>query len=198
MDDLDDLDDLERWAADARAQDAAAARVRERWLRTQGEEEASLAGVLLAMAERHEAVVLTTVDGRRHRGLMAGVGVDFCAVTAPGGTTTLLALHALADARSVPPAGRRRASTAGDGHERASLGVLLADVLAQAAGQRPRVSVRAGATSVTGDLRSVGHDVLAVRADGATAGAPVSRSGPAGTVYVRLPSVSEISFLASG
>ena len=63
----------------------------------------------------------------------------------------------------------------------------LVDVLAQAAGQRPRVSVQAGATAVVGDLQAVGRDVLTVRADGG-----------AGAVYVALASVSEVSFLASG
>src|SRR3954449_10120436 len=48
--------DLERWAADARAREAADARVRERWLRAQAAEEASLAGVLLALAERRGTV----------------------------------------------------------------------------------------------------------------------------------------------
>jgi len=100
--------------------------------------------------------------------------------------------------RAVAAAGgRRRGPAAGsgsgsggevdDGRGRASLGVRLADVLAQAAGQRPRVSVQAGAASVTGDLRAVGTDVLTVRTDGA-----------AGLVYVRLLSLSEVSFLASG
>ncbi len=183
---MDGLEDLERWAADARARDAADARVRERWLRAQAEEDASLAGALLACAEREETVVLTNVDGRRHRGLIAGVGVDFCAVVAPGGASTLVALDALAEVRPADPTGRRRSPT-GDGRDRASLGVRLADVLAQAAGQRPRISVQAGMASVVGDLRTVGSDVLTVRTDGA-----------GGLVYVRLSSVSAVSFLASG
>jgi hypothetical protein len=184
---MDGIEDLERWAADARARDAADARVRERWLRAQAEEEASLGGALLACAEREEAVVLTGVDGRRHRGVVAGVGLDFCAVVSPSGTTTLVCLETLAELRPVDPAGRRRAPAAGDGHGRASLGVRLADVLAQAAGQRPRIAVQAGAASVVGDLRAVGTDLLTVRTD-----------GTAGVAYVRLASVSDVSFLASG
>lgn len=198
---MDGIEDLERWAADARARHAADSRVRERWLRAQAEEDASLDDVLLSLAEHEVAVVLTTVDGRRHYGQVGGVGVDFCALRAAGGATTLVALEVLAEVRAVDPAGGRRrgpaASSAsgsgGAGGEgegeggRASLGVGLADVLAQAAGQRPRVSVQAGAASVSGDLRAVGSDVLTVRTDGA-----------AGAVYVRLASVSEVSFLASG
>ena len=185
--DPDGLAELERWAADARARDAADARVRERWLRAQAEEDASLDGVLVALAEREAAVVLTTVEGRRHRGLVAGVGVDFCALRAPGGATTLVALYALSDVRTVDAHGRRRPAATGAGRAPASLGVRLVDVLAQAAGQRPQVSVHAGAAAVVGDLWAVGSDVLTLRTDGV-----------AGVAYVRLASVSEISFLASG
>jgi hypothetical protein len=70
---------------------------------------------------------------------------------------------------------------------RTELGVRLVDVLAQAAATRPRVTVVAGSTSLAGDLWAVGTDVLTVRTDGAP-----------GVAYVRSPSVSEISFLASG
>jgi hypothetical protein len=180
----DGAGDLERWAADARAREAADARVRERWLRAQAEEESSLAGVLLALAERRETVVVTTVAGRRHRGVVAGVGVDFAALQAPAGTTTLLALAALGDVRVVDR-GRRSSTTTGDGA--VELGVRLGEVLAQAAGQRPRISVQAGVAVVVGDLRGVGGDVITVRAD-----------GEAGAVYVPLASISEVSFLASG
>ena len=179
----DGAGDLERWAADARAREAADARVRERWLRAQAEEESSLAGVLLALAERRDTVVVTTVAGRRHRGVVAGVGVDFAALQAPAGTTTLVALAALGDVRVAE--GGRRSATTGEGT--VELGVRLGEVLAQAAGQRPRISVQAGAAAVVGDLRAVGGDVLTVRAD-----------GEAGAVYVPLASISEVSFLASG
>ena len=181
MDGLDGVEGLERWAADARAREAADARVRERWLRAQAEEEATLAGVLLALAERRAAVMLSTVPGRRHRGVVSGVGVDFAVLRGEGGTSTLVALGAIADVRVVD--GGRGAHTTG---AEAALGVRLADVLAQAAGQRPRVAVQAGATAIVGDLRAVGSDVLTVRSDAA------------GVVYVGLASVSEISFLASG
>jgi hypothetical protein len=183
-----ELGDLERWAADARAREAAGARVRERWLRAQAEEEASLAGVLLSLAERRETVVLTTAAGRRHRGVVSGVGLDFAVLRAPAGATTLVALAALADVRMVDERpGPKSAAATGDDAARGALGVRLADVLAQAAGQRPRVAVQAGAASVVGDLRAVGSDMLTVRAD-----------GTGGVVYVALASLSEISFLASG
>jgi hypothetical protein len=181
---MDGAGDLERWAADARAREAADARVRERWLRAQAEEGSSLAGVLLALAERRATVVVTTVGGRRHRGVVAGVGLDFVALQAPAGTTTLVAFAAVGDVR-VADAGRRVAPTTGEAPR--PLGARLGDVLAQAAGQRPRISVQAGVAAVVGDLRAVGDDLLTLRADGA-----------AGAVYVALASVSEVSFLASG
>jgi hypothetical protein len=180
----DGVGDLERWAADARAREAAEARVRERWLRAQAAEEASLAGVLVALAERRETVVLTTAPGRRHRGIVTGVGVDFVAIESPAGMATLVALGVVADVRVAEEA--RTVATTGDA-DGGALGVRLADVLAQAAGQRPRVSVHAGTASVVGELRSMGADVLTVRAD-----------GDAGAVYVGLASLSEVSFLASG
>jgi len=190
---MDGAGDLEQWAADARAREAADARVRERWLRAQAAEEASLAGVLLALAERRETVTLTTVHGRRHRGVVTGVGVDFVAVEVPAGTPTLVALAALADVRVVEqgaaPGTRStaQAATTGDGPGQAAMGVRMGDVLAQAAGQRPRVAVHAGAASVVGELRAMGSDVLTLRTD-----------GDARAVYIGLASVSEVSFLASG
>ena len=143
-----------------------------------------MAGVLLALAERRETVLVTTVAGRRHRGVVAGVGVDFAALQASAGGTTLVAFAALGDVRVVEGGGRSTPTTGGGSVE---LGVRLGEVLAQAAGQRPRISAQAGAAAVVGDLRAVGGDVLTVRADGG-----------GGAVYVPLASISEVSFLASG
>lgn len=187
---MDGAGDLEQWAADARAREAADARVRERWLRTQAAEQASLAGVLLALAERRETVVVATAAGRRHRGVVTGVGEDFLAIEAPSGTITLVALSGLGDLRVAERTARpgsRPAATTGDRPGAGALGARLGDVLAQAAGDRPRILVQTGAASVVGDLRAVGLDVLTLQTD-----------GDAGPVYVPLPSVSEVSFLASG
>jgi hypothetical protein len=183
----DGAGDLERWAADARAREAADARVRERWLRAQAAEDASLAGVFLTLAERRETVVVTTMWGRRTTGVVTGVGVDFVALESPAGTATLLTLATIAAVRVAEDATRSAArATTGD-LDVGPVGVRLADVLAQAAGQRPRVAVHAAAASFVGELRSMGTDVLTVRAD-----------GDAGAVYVALASLSEVSFLASG
>ena len=120
---------------------------------------------------------------------MTGVGVDFVAIEAGGGATTLLALSGVGDVRVADsgPSLRARSTTTGEGTGRGELGVRLGEVLAQAVAQRPRILVHTGATSVVGDLRAVGRDVLTVQTDGG-----------AGAVYVGLASLSEISFLASG
>jgi hypothetical protein len=176
-----ELADVERWAAEARARDAADARVRERWLRRSAEEEAELAGILLDLAERGVTAVVTTSSGRRHPGRVAAVGADFVAVRTDANRTTLVALAALASVRVHGAGGGR----SGEGR---SVTVSMADVLAHAAGRRPRVHVHCDAATVAGELRSVGADVVTLRTDGA----------PSGQAYVSLASVSEISLLDSG
>jgi hypothetical protein len=188
-----DLDDLERWAAGARAQEAADARVRERWLRQAAEEEASFAGLLADLAEAGRSVVLTTAAGRRHQGPVVAVGSDFVAL-AGDGRLTLVATEAIAELRRSPgaPAGARARAAVASGSARGEhenrLGVGLAEVLAQAVAVRPRVAVVSGTVTVVGQLRAVGVDVLSVRTD----------AEPAGLSYSRLSSVSEISLFDSG
>ena len=183
------FEDVERWAAHARALDAVDARVRERWLRRQDEEGATFAAVLLAMAERGEAVVVTTTTAERHVGPVEAVGADFVALRTSGGRTTVVALESVAAVHGAAGdrKGLRPGPAAGDGGARA-VTVTLAEVLAHAVGHRPRVRLRSGGAVVVGELRSVGTDVVTVVADG-DAGA---------VVYLKLPSVSEASFLDSG
>src|SRR3546814_9710109 len=71
---------LDRWVAEARVDQAAQGRARERWLRTIAEEEATFAGVLADLAERASGVALSTTAGRRHRGSIGGLGADFVAL----------------------------------------------------------------------------------------------------------------------
>jgi hypothetical protein len=180
------LDDIERWVADARADEAAGERVRERWLRQQAEEDASFAGVLLDLAERGLTVTVTGVSGRRHQGRVAALGADFVALRTETGRLTLLALDAVARVRLAPPA-RGVSGSSRDVGDR-SREVTLGEVLAQAAGHRPRLSVHCGADHLLGQLRAVGADVLSLAVD----------DHPTGMTYARLGSVSEISFLDSG
>ncbi len=178
------LDDLERWAAGARAQEAAEERVRERWLRQAAEEEASFAGLLVDLAEDGRPVSVTTTAGRRHHGSMMAVGTDFVAIAGPDGRLVLVSIGAIAEVR--PAAGARHPAAATT--DRQPLGVTLAEVLAQAVATRPRVAVVAGEVTVVGHLRAVGTDVLTVRTDGE----------PPGQSYVTLASVSEVSLFDSG
>lgn len=192
------LDDLERWAAEARAREAAEARVRERWLRTQAEEGGRLASVLAGLAEQRADVVVTTAAGRAVAGRLTGVGRDFVTVVSPQGRMTLVALGAVAWVRPSPAAdtGRRRARPTPamgpdddllDGSDPAP-GVALADVLAQAVADRPRITVFSSGPSLTGELRAAGLDLLVLEPAGA----------PSALAYVRLDSIYEISFLDSG
>ena len=182
------LDDLERWAAGARAQEAAEARVRQRWLRQAAEEEASFAGLLVDLAEDGRPVSVTTTAGHRHHGPIVAVGADFVAVGGAEARLTLVSVPAVAEVR--PAAGSRRPPAASGGPRAGagSLGVTLVEVLAQAVAGRPRVAVVLGAVTVVGELRAVGTDVLTVRTDGE----------PAGISYVTLASVSEVSLFDSG
>jgi hypothetical protein len=182
-----ELADVERWAAAGRARAAADARVRERWLRRSAEEEAELAGVLLDLAERGVTAVVTTSSGRRHPGRVAAVGADFVAVRTDGNRTTLVALGALASVR-VNGLGPATGGRGVEGGGARSVVVGMADVLAHAAGRRPRVHLHCDGATVAGELRSVGTDVVTLRTDG----------DPSGQAYVSLASVSEISLLDSG
>jgi len=186
----DPLDDLEAWAAEARAREAAESRVRERWLRTQAEEGASFAATLAGLVERGEPVTVMTAAGRPVAGRLTAVGADFVGLRLPGGRRTLIALGAVAWVQAAP--GARPAPDAGLGDreedEDAAPGASLIDVLAQAAASRPRVMIQTGAAAVGGDLRAVGLDMLSVE----TAGTPPSLA------YVPVGAVYEISFFASG
>ena len=134
---------VERWAAEIRARDAADARVRERWLRRSAEEEAELSGILLDLAERSVAAVVTTTSGRRHPGRVAAVGADFVALRTDDDRVTLVTFGAVASVRStgsVPATGNRA--------EGRSVAVKVVDVLAHAVDRRPRVQVHCDAATV--------------------------------------------------
>src|SRR4051794_39148118 len=93
------LVDLARWSADGRVADAARSRTRERWLRQQATEGARLAGVALDLAERRVPVIVRTLAGRAHRGVLAAVGVDFWVLATNAGHPCLIALAAVGGVR---------------------------------------------------------------------------------------------------
>jgi hypothetical protein len=187
------LGDLSRWADDARASDAARARSRERWLRRQAAEEATLPGIALDLAERGDNVVLRTTAGRAHRGRLVGVARDVWVLrsSASGGTAgvTFVATDAIASLRAQPERGGRPAPEAA-GARPEPLTASLAEMLTDLAGEHPRVRVivQGEPEAMVGQLRSVGVDVATLRVAGE----------PPTTVYVRLGSVSELSVLGSG
>lgn len=165
---------LTRYLAEQRADAAASSRARERWLRQAADEDATLAGVLVDLAERAEAVAVRTLTGRTHRGQVRAVGEDFVAL-ATGAGDVLVRHGALA---SVRPEG-----TVVHGSARTeALALAFLEALAVVAGERPRVLAvgRDGAVTA-GELRSVGRDVLVLRQDDAQ-----------GTVYVPVEALAEV------
>ena len=153
---------LERWAADAVVDEAARTRLRERWLRVQAEESASLAGALIDLAERRTPLVIDVGD-HRVRGVVVGVGGDFVALRATDGPgrDVLVRLSAIAVVRPEPGAVEVR------GDRTVLFDLTLDAVMGPVAADRPDVLVRTSHGQVVrGELRSAGVDVLRLRADG--------------------------------
>ena len=169
---------LSAWAAEARADDAASARSRQRWLRQAADEDATFAAVLLDLAERRSPVVVTGRAGRRHRCTVAAVGADFALVRIDGATDALLSFAGIASVR--PEA----AQPAAAGDRTVDLDVSMAEALAVIGEDRPRVLVvtMADADGLAGELRSVGRDVATLRLDGADRA----------TAYVPIASIAEL------
>lgn len=168
---------LERLAAETRADDAAASRRRTAWLGRQAEEEATFAGVLLDLADRDRAVVLHTQSGRVHRGWIEAVGTDFVGVRTATGHRTFLRLDTVATVRGQ----QAEVDTTGD--RPLVVEADLTTLLRSLGPSRPRVVlvVGSGGASVSGELRWVGLDVLAVRLDGGSA-----------RTYVPLTAITEV------
>ena len=167
---------IDRWAADARVDEAARLRARERWLRDQAEEEGSLAGVLADIAERGVPVAVHVRGGRRHRAEIHALGADFV-VLRSADADRIVALDAVTSVRVRPG----ETSTIGD--RSVATSVRLVDVLADLAAERATVLlVMAGDDAVAGALRSVGQDVVGVRMVGA----------PAATAYVPVGAIVEV------
>jgi hypothetical protein len=180
---------LERWAAEARVDEAARQRTRERWLLQQAEEGGRFTGVLCDLAERGTAVAVRTRAGRQHRGRVLAVGDDFVAVDTgssgaadgtDGSGAAFVALAAVSSVRVMPGS-----ATAPTGDRAVRTGLRLAEVLAGLAAERERVRIVAldGGDAIAGSLRSVGLDVAVVRLDG---------RDPA-TAYVPIPAITELT-----
>ena len=104
---LDDLlAALARWSADAAVSEGVERRRRERWLRQQAAEEATLASVVADLVEREASVVVCLRDGHRRPGRLAGLGRDFVVVAATG-ETVLVPLGAVGCDRADERRGHR-------------------------------------------------------------------------------------------
>lgn len=147
---------------EARAGDHGTARARERWLLRLAEEEATLAGTLLDLAERGSGVAVRSLSGRVSHGAVVAVGTDFVVLRAEDRRDVCVRLGAISTVR--PAAGERHVSARGD--RPAPLDLLLVEVLAGLAPDRPRVALLAAGELVAGELRAVGADVVTLRLDG--------------------------------
>jgi hypothetical protein len=155
------IDDLTRWLAEARVDAAASSRARERWLRQQLESEATVAGVLLDLAEGGSTVVLQGAAGRRRGGAVTAVADDFCVLRAPDRRQSLHVYDAIT---AIVPLG---SSAPAAGGRPATLDMTFAEALAVLAEERRRVLlVSRSADVLSGELRSVGRDVLVLRPEG--------------------------------
>lgn len=168
---------LDAWVAEARVDEAARARGRERWMLELAEQEATLGGVLLERAERAEPVVVRTLAGRTHQGEVDLVGADFVALRVVEGVL-LVPQAAIALVRGAP--GR----TGPVGAQGLRSEVYLGAVLRELAADREAVLVvlADGAEAVRGVLQGAGDDVLALRVDG----------DPPARVHVPLAAVGEV------
>ena len=169
---------LDAWVAEARIEGSAEARSRERWLRAAAEADATFGGVLLDLAERGQPLVATTTAGRRHRGTITAVGLDFVALRTASGAEVLLSLRALATLRTAPSA------DVALGERVVTSDLRLREVLGELAAERSRVLLvpAAAQDAVAGELRTVGQDVVTVRMD----------ANPTATAYLPLASIGEV------
>ena len=149
------------WAAQQRAESAAAGRARERSLREQAAATATWIGILVDLAEQGTRVT-TLVAGQRRSGRIVGVGRDFLVLDPRYGHTTLICLDAVSTLWSDPTA----AAVAPAGSRGGAIDLSLLSALALLAEQRSPVSLTMGAGLETaGDLVAVGEDVLTIRTE---------------------------------
>jgi len=167
--------ELEAWVARLRAGEEIEARRREVWARQQLSEDATLAGVMVDLAERGPHVVVDSCRGSRTLRIVA-VGRDFCAGV-DRSRWVLVALGAVESIRSTS------ASLQPGGHRAHTLDVTLAEALSDLLADRPRLTMATtSGRLVSGELRAVGADVVTVRTE----------SDPPGVAHVVLDRIVEV------
>lgn len=145
------------WAADQRAEEAAAGRSRTGWLRRQAAEAATLSGVLVDLAERAAPVTLETLSGP-YDGQVEVVTTGLCGLRRPEGGVTLVALSAVTALR-----GPDRLAT---GDRTPALTLDMAGALSALSVDRTMVTVALpGGTRVAGLVETVGTQLVCLSDD---------------------------------
>ena len=174
----------DRFAADAREQEAVASRAREGWLRQAAGDDATLSGTLLDLAERGTAVLLTLRSGRRHRVAVWRVASDCIAVRHDDGRVSWLALDAIAVVAGEPGGRALPVST-----RRVESEVTLSDVMADLVADQATVALFVAdmTDAQRGRLVGGGRDVVRLAA-----------AGPAPEVVIAVQALSEVGLVDSG
>ena len=150
-------------------------------LRQVAEEEATFLGLLVDLAESAEQVSARSSSGTTHHGRVVAVGRDFLLMRGLAGRPVFIPLERLVTLRLQPGARARDIA----GSRPAPINATFAAILAGVAPERPRVQVGTVLEALTGELRSVGLDVLTLRFDGG--GPPL--------VHLPLSAVCELTLL---
>lgn len=152
-----------RGIAEARVDDAAAARARAHWLARQAEEEATLTGALCDLAERRAPVRLTVQGGHLVRGVVDHADPTLTVVITPDGMRTIVRTDRVVQVRTEP--GHSPATAPVRRHIPAVASCGFTDQLRRAGAERAETVIcTADGAVVTGRLRALGHDVLTVLA----------------------------------
>lgn len=182
MRDAEVAGNLEAWAAAARVEAAAASRAREFWLRRVAEEGATLAGLLIDLAEAGGEVGVIA-GGRPVHGRIVAVAEDFIAMRSSAGPLVLLPLTTITTVR--PARGSAEPAT---GDRPPAADATFAGVLGGLAAERPRVQLHtANDAALAGVLVASGDDVVSLRLDGAAGVAYVATGRVVDVVLVDEP-----------
>lgn len=144
----------ELWTAGLRTDEAADGRRRRAALAEHGAADATLAGVLVDLAERGARALVTTIAGSHHRGTVVEVATTWVALHTARVELVLLRTAHIA---TIEGAGGPAAIVAASSIRTTGLAAMLDRCV------ELDMTIRCGAVVVVGELRSVGADVAAVR-----------------------------------